>query len=215
MVGGMVSSDPALVHPAVQARSRARIERIIEAGLTLLQTHRLNEITMEMIASRADCSVGTLYRRFANKEALLIVLADAVRQDVLRQIEAGQLPAAQAEDSLLDVLCQLTEFLASLARSYEGLLRAMQLRRLTRPAGERPLRDAGQAVLAASTERLKERRPAHLAEAEFARRLGISYQVLTSTLLNMVVNQPGPLDLHADDAPLELARVMHAYLVAD
>jgi AcrR family transcriptional regulator len=206
--------DPTLVHPAKQARSRARMERIVEAGLELVNQHRFDEITMGMIAERAGCSVGTLYKRFASKEALLVVLADTARLEIARELSAGLFPAEADDETLRDILLQAIRYMTTRLRAREGLVRAMLTRQLTRPGAVRPLREAGLAILRATAERSANRRPPHLSPHEFEQRLRIGFQVLIGTLVNMIVNQPGPLGLHDEATPDRLTDVVHAYVTA-
>lgn len=68
-----------------QARARAAVEAILEAAAQLLEAHGNHGFTTNAIADRAGVSIGTLYRTFANKEAVLLALA---RQETARVQQA-------------------------------------------------------------------------------------------------------------------------------
>jgi AcrR family transcriptional regulator len=55
---------------------RARIERILDAGLALLREEPIDRITMERIALRADVSTMTVFNLIGNKEQLWVAMAD-------------------------------------------------------------------------------------------------------------------------------------------
>ena len=57
-----------------QDRSREMVERILEAGRSLLQEVGFKGLTTIAIAERAGLSVGSLYQYFPNKDALVSAL---------------------------------------------------------------------------------------------------------------------------------------------
>ena len=57
-----------------QERSQRTREKLLEALESLLQQHFFEQITIQDLADEAGVAVGTVYRRFRNKEALLPVL---------------------------------------------------------------------------------------------------------------------------------------------
>lgn len=58
-----------------QARSQARVGRILEAAAEVVDEVGYDAATTNMIARRARCSIGTLYQFFPHKAALLHALA--------------------------------------------------------------------------------------------------------------------------------------------
>jgi AcrR family transcriptional regulator len=63
--------------PALQARSRRSQDRLTEAGLEVLAEQGPDAVTVAAVAERAGLAVGTVYRRFGNKEQLLAALQHA------------------------------------------------------------------------------------------------------------------------------------------
>ncbi|MFN3835980.1 MAG: TetR/AcrR family transcriptional regulator [Glycocaulis sp.] len=67
------------IRPARQTRSRATRDRMVAALETLLRSRRLEAITVAEIAQEAGVSVGSVYRRFENREAFIPVAFDLYR----------------------------------------------------------------------------------------------------------------------------------------
>jgi AcrR family transcriptional regulator len=57
--------------PVKQARSQATVDKLLDAAQALLASGELAAVTVPNIAKRAGVSVGVVYRRFPNKDALL------------------------------------------------------------------------------------------------------------------------------------------------
>ena len=66
-----MSSDPSTVPPALQARSRLTQDRIFAAGTRLLEEGGAEALTVATVAEAAGVAVGSVYRRFGDKERLL------------------------------------------------------------------------------------------------------------------------------------------------
>ena len=56
--------------PALQARSRVTQDRIFTAGTRLLQEGGPEALTVAAVAAAAGVAVGSVYRRFGDKERL-------------------------------------------------------------------------------------------------------------------------------------------------
>ncbi|MFC6633003.1 TetR/AcrR family transcriptional regulator [Microbulbifer taiwanensis] len=69
-------SEPLWIEPS-QARSRARVERILAAARELLGEHGLVGLTMDAVARRADIPIGSLYQFFPDRNALIARLFHA------------------------------------------------------------------------------------------------------------------------------------------
>lgn len=87
---GAVSTEPTLdLPPAQQARSRLTQQRILEAGTALLEEGGTEALTIAAVASRAGVSVGSVYRRFGDKDRLLAALQhdmiDQFRADIIHR----------------------------------------------------------------------------------------------------------------------------------
>lgn len=106
-----------------QARSRATVEAIVEAGAHVLGRRGWAGFTTNEVAEVAGASIGSLYQYFPNKLALL----EAIRR---RHFEDVRAVARAARDEG-----------ASLARRVEALVRGMAAAHGGRPALHRALLD--------------------------------------------------------------------------
>ena len=100
---------------AVQARSRATVERILESAAALIAERGAEGVTMTEIARRADVVIGSLYQYFPDKAGVMTALFEqhsaAVHGMLMSAIEGSQ--------SLED----LTERVRALAERYFALHR--------------------------------------------------------------------------------------------
>lgn len=90
-----------------QERGQRRVEQILDAAEQAFVEHGAAGATMQLIADRANASVGSLYHFFPNKEAIVEALgaryADAVRDTNMRAmpLALAHLPAEQLFDRIL------------------------------------------------------------------------------------------------------------------
>jgi AcrR family transcriptional regulator len=92
-----------------QLRSRAIVEAIVGAGRQLLATEGPESLTTNRIAERAGVSIGSLYRYFPNKEAVLAAIHDAETGRELADIRAAR-PWIIDDLPLLDALGVIVDF---------------------------------------------------------------------------------------------------------
>jgi AcrR family transcriptional regulator len=105
---------PPRLQPPQQPRSRKTLERIVAAGLAILEEEGPSGVTVQAVVSRARSSVGSFYARFRGKDDLLAYLADSVRDSAIAewresvaepQLSGALLPemVASAVDHLVEV----------------------------------------------------------------------------------------------------------------
>ena len=66
----------------VQARSRERVERILDAAAQLLSDQGYDAVKTNLIAKRAGVSIGSIYQFFPNRFAIFNALADRYRKKI-------------------------------------------------------------------------------------------------------------------------------------
>jgi AcrR family transcriptional regulator len=79
MTDSAPSSTPKALAPRRsprQARSKERLQRILDATAELLEESGVEGISTRLIASRAEVNVATIYQFFPNKYAVLNALAE-------------------------------------------------------------------------------------------------------------------------------------------
>lgn len=69
----MTTSRP-LVTPPQQQRSRDSLDRILRAGLEVLQTDGFEGFTVHKVSRLANVSIGSIYARTANRESLILAI---------------------------------------------------------------------------------------------------------------------------------------------
>lgn len=123
----------AVPSPPKQARSRHTLHRLMSAAEALLEHGGLDAATVPAIAEAAGVSVGVVYRRFPNKDALLRAVYERFfrtmsEQNTLRlnSVAALQLPL---EDLARGVVLGIAEGY----RRKRGLLRALRRYARTHP----------------------------------------------------------------------------------
>lgn len=76
---------PSRLRPPKQPRSRRTLERLVAAGLAILDEEGPSGVTVQAVVSRARSSVGSFYARFKGKDDLLAYLADSVRDSAIAE----------------------------------------------------------------------------------------------------------------------------------
>jgi AcrR family transcriptional regulator len=83
----------ALRNEPVQARSTARLAALLDAAAAVIDEHGYELLTTAMVAERAGASIGTVYRYFPDRIAVLQALAqrnlDRVLSAVVSEISTG------------------------------------------------------------------------------------------------------------------------------
>lgn len=97
--------DPAPLTPASaekkagkkpqQARSRARVARILAASTELIRRHGVADLTMAAVAKQAGIPIGSLYQYFPNKSEII----HRLYLDLLETYRLSAVKAAQASTS--------------------------------------------------------------------------------------------------------------------
>src|SRR5689334_3817749 len=60
-----------IAYPVYQDRGRLTVDRLLDAAEHVLATDGLDAATVPAIAEAADLAVGTVYKRFPDKDALM------------------------------------------------------------------------------------------------------------------------------------------------
>ncbi len=67
----------------LQARGKERVRLILSAALELFQEKGIEDTTTNDIAQRARIPIGSLYRYYPNKDAIIVALTDLYINDVI------------------------------------------------------------------------------------------------------------------------------------
>ena len=104
-----------------QARSRATVEAVIEAGARILSDHGWAGFTTNKVAEAAGVSIGSLYQYFPDKVALV----DAIRRRHLEDSLAAVHGASAPEKSLARFAEDLVDAIIAAHQVHPGLHRAL------------------------------------------------------------------------------------------
>ncbi|MFK7876601.1 MAG: TetR/AcrR family transcriptional regulator [Paracoccaceae bacterium] len=189
-------------HPK-QARSKARRQALLDAGVALFNARGMDEISIQEITQAVGFSTGSFYSYFADKTEYFVAVQASVaaQQDAL----ADQIFAPQQVASLgvPDRLRLCVDFAISYFRTHTGLVQAALSYERRIPAGWQPNRQTTAKVVAFAT--------ADLPDA-VAHKLEIAIQLAFGLLVNALLHDPGPLHLHDPDLADRVMAALTPYL---
>jgi len=121
----VMAAEKQRVVPPRQARSRATLERILDALQDLLRTKRFEEITVRELVERSETSTGSFYARFPTKETLLPALYD--RYDTELRRSTSRRSSAPDDTSLEEVVRGIARRVVDRMLERRWLTRAVSL----------------------------------------------------------------------------------------
>lgn len=201
------------VAPSRQKRSRETTFALLQAGAAMLRTRSLAELSIEALCAEVGVTVGAFYSRFESKEAYFnALMALAARDGEERLKEMG---SAASKNARLGELCQIiVSGIIVWMRNHEGVLRAALQHDDTRPDKWTTFKALARATTERATPLLlpalgKGRRAAK------TRAIAFGFQVVLGTLVNAILNDPGPLSLQAKEMETRLAGCLLLLLQAE
>lgn len=208
-----MSTEPSLgLPPAQQARSRLTQQRILEAGTALLEEGGTEALTVAAVASRAGVSVGSVYRRFGDKDRLIAALQHDMIEEFRADIVRRFAPLSTEPTALVtSAVTGLTETY----QAHERLMRVFLAAGATDPAVARV---GSEAAIDADRvfRRFLEPVMPMIDAPDPERRLDVVYRLIYGTCQNRVLYG----DLFESDRPLtwrqltdELVNVACLYLL--
>jgi AcrR family transcriptional regulator len=199
-----------------QVRSRETLARLLDAAEAVLASGGLEAATVPAIAKRAGLSVGAVYRRFADKDALLRAVYVRMLTRARERNAAAMDPELYASIPLETVLRMMVRGIVQHFRENRALLQALHRyadshadAEFRRRAAELNDEALSQLAALAAARRGEIRHPDPEAAVRFA--LLMVGLVLRGVLLR---TQPLPGAFLSDDAGLEdeLTRMVLGYL---
>ncbi len=202
------------VAPSRQKRSRETTLALLQAGAEMLRSRSLAELSIEALCSKVGATVGAFYSRFESKEAYFNALVALAARDSETLLSAmARNNALKSAD--LDEICRLiVSGIVRWMRDHEGVLRAALQHDNTRPDRWTPFKGLAQATVAHVTPALlhamgKARR------ASKTRSIAFGCQVILGTLVNAILNDPGPLSIHDEKMEVRLSGCLLLLLEAE
>jgi AcrR family transcriptional regulator len=200
------------VAPSRQKRSRETTLALLRAGADMLRTRSLAELSIEVLCTEVGATVGAFYSRFESKEAYFNALMALAARDGEQRLSEIRRPSPETG---LDQLCQIiVSGIIAWMRNHEGVLRAALQHDDTRPDKWSPFKALAKATTERATPLLlpamgKGRKTAK------ARAIAFGFQVVLGTLVNAILNDPGPLSLSAKEMETRLAYCLLLLLQAE
>jgi AcrR family transcriptional regulator len=199
------------VRPPQQARTRASLERILDAAEALIAERGFDGASIADIAQRAKSSVGGVYRRFRDKEGLLLALHERFCEEACATADEAFDPNRWKRSGAAAIINQFAAFLVQIYRDREGLLCAF----LARATVDEPLRNRSRQLFAhieQGLHALLSQRQAEISHPHPELAIGLGLHTILGSLNHTV--QTGVTAVQLTDARLasELARLLNAYL---
>lgn len=192
--------------PAQQARSRATRERLLSAAERVFADKGYDGAKLSDIAEVAGCSVGAVYFRFKDKDALFLAIAETFAAES-RAGFAGfaRSAAALAPD---DIVRGFVLRIAANMRTHRGLFRAIIERGLDHPDVIKLVFKFRDQVAIGLEALLRER----MAKGdEIGRAVRVMTQIVYGFLLVGILNPHAPTRLDDEESILALANAASAY----
>ena len=202
------------VTPSRQQRSRETTAALLAAGAEMLRTHSLAELSIKALCRQVRATVGAFYSRFESKEAYFNALVALAARDGERRV-SDMATLAAGRDAELAARChQLVRGVISWMRAHEGVLRAALQHDDNKPDKWTPFKQIARANTERATPLLlsamgKGRRAAKI------RTIAFGFQVVLGTLVNAILNDPGPLSLHDKELEARLGDCLLRLLQAE
>lgn len=203
-----------VLKPAAQARSRNKLERLLEVGQMLMVEVGFDRMRVVDIAERAGCSTGAFYQRFADKEALLEALAQRFVERTLGIMDELLLPQRFEGQPFAVVIRRVVIAMVRLVSTDAVLVREVvraSLRDIGSWAYFSTLRDHFMERLFAVAKDY----PAVADRAYSAGPLDLGVQLVLSALLSRSLADPRILAIADDDLAAELATAVIRYLAIE
>jgi len=121
------------VQPAHQERSQRTLALLLDAAEAEIREKGFDDASVAQIASRAGCSVGTFYRRFRDKNALMHALDERWGESFRATLEAAVAPERWAGAPILEILTGYLAFSLEHGRDRAPLHRAALMMALKEP----------------------------------------------------------------------------------
>lgn len=202
------------VAPSRQKRSRETTLALLQAGAEMLRGRSLAELSIEALCAKVGATVGAFYSRFDSKEAYFNALVALAARDG-ETLLSGLAENNALKSADLDEICRLiVSGIIRWMREHEGVLRAALQHDNTRPDRWTTFKGLAKAAATHATPPLlhamgKGRRAAKM------RSIAFGCQVVLGTLVNAILNDPGPLSIQDKEMEVRLSGCLLLLLQAE
>ncbi len=202
------------VTPSRQKRSRETTAALLRAGADMLRTYSLAELSIESLCSQVGATVGAFYSRFESKESYFNALIALAARDGENRLTRLKEDKRVAEADLAGLSRFLVHGIIGWMRSHEGVLRAALQHDDTRPDRWTTFKGLARTNVACATPPLL-RVMGKGRKAAKTRAIAFGFQVVLGTLVNAILNDPGPLSLRDNELEVRLSGCLLLLLEAE
>ncbi len=93
-----------------QARSQRRIEAILDAACAIIGDIGFEAMTTNMVAERAETSIGSIYQFFENKDAIIRALCDRHLERLVEPLDSAPVPGDPCDVQLGAMLRAIDQY---------------------------------------------------------------------------------------------------------
>jgi AcrR family transcriptional regulator len=198
--------------PPQQARSARSLQKFLDAGLRLLSEHEdFERISVNELVAAAGGSSGAFYGRFQNKSAFFIHLEQVAVDALLEKLDHQMTTPVWQHGPATAILQDLMHSHVGTYRANRGLFKAALKSRWSEDNAWAPVLNAGKQAGQKITPVLLTHLPPR-ADTNWSLELGIGFQAVNSLLMNILLNDPGPLRLDDPTLADRLHRLICAHL---
>ena len=202
------------VTPSRQKRSRETTAALLQAGAEMLRTHSLAELSIEALCRQVGATVGAFYSRFESKEAYFNALMALAARDGESRLSRMKQDKRLTEADLAELSRLLVRGTTGWIRNHEGVLRAALQHDDTRPDRWSTFKALARANVADATPILLGAMGQGNKAAK-TRAIAFGFQVVLGTLVNAILNDPGPLSIHDKEMEERLGHCLLLLLQAE
>ena len=202
------------VTPSRQQRSRETTAALLQAGAEMLRTHSLAELSIEALCRQVGATVGAFYSRFESKDAYFNALMALAARDGESRLSRMKADNRLADADLADLSRLLVRGTIGWIRKHEGVLRAALQHDDTRPDRWSTFKELARANVTNATPILLDAMGRDRKAAK-TRAIAFGFQVVLGTLVNAILNDPGPLSVHDEELEERLANCLLLLLQAE
>ncbi len=195
--------------PAQQERSRATRARILTAAERIFAEKGYDGARLSDIAAAAGCSVGTMYFRFKDKDALFLAIAETFAADARERLSG--IFEGKSRGGPRGLVEEFVRATAATFRAHKGLFRAIVERGMEHPRAMKVILALREELASALESALRGSlgRPRNLRQA-----VRMMTQMVYGFLLTGVLNKRAPTQIAQKRTIDELVAAMIVYLEA-
>jgi AcrR family transcriptional regulator len=116
------------VRPPRQTRSQETLERLLDSAEEVFSERGFEAATVAEIVRRAKSSVGAMYARFTDKDALLSCLHERFCEEAIATSDVALDVERWRGATIADIFAQVFPFLVEVYQQKSGLIRAFIIR---------------------------------------------------------------------------------------